>query len=297
MSTIKTPLRYPGGKQRLTPFVLELLQTNGLIGGHYVEPYAGGAGVAIELLLGGHVEHIHLNDASFAVYCVWNGILNHTEEFCDLIRNATLSVDEWRRQREIMRNPQAHSRLNVGFATFYLNRCNRSGVLSAGVIGGLEQEGRWKIDARFPRNELITRIEAIALFRDQITLCNFDAELMLTHYVPILPRHTLVYCDPPYFVQGNRLYLNHYSSDDHQRLSTVIQRAIRHHWIVSYDAAQAILEYYEERRKFTYDLQYNAARAYKGREVFIFSDEVEIPRTSKLPYITAALHEHFAEAA
>ncbi|MDQ0037877.1 DNA adenine methylase [Variovorax boronicumulans] len=285
----RTPLRYPGGKQKLTPFVLEIIQANGLEGGHYAEPYAGGAGVAMELLVEGHVKHVHLNDSSYHIYCFWHSCINYPSEFCSKISRSLLNVDEWKEHREILRHPERHSVLEVGFATFYLNRTNRSGVLGGGVIGGIEQQGAWKIDARFPRNELISRIELIASLKKSITVCNLDAEKFFLDHVPKLPSKTLVYCDPPYFEKADRLYLNHYKADDHERIARIIQNLSNVKWMVSYDGVDQILSYYQSRRKFLYELQYNASRAYKGNEVFIFADDLVIPRKSKLPYIAKAL--------
>src|SRR5258705_10979265 len=187
MSTYKTPLRYPGGKQRLWPFIHEILSENDLVGGHYAEPYAGGAGVAMELLLRGLVAKVHLNDSCIAVYAFWYSILNDAERFCRKISRASLTIDEWKRQREIFKNRNSADLFELGFAMFYLNRCNRSGILTGGVIGGLAQTGRWKIDARFPRNDLITRIEVIAGLANKIRLRNWDAERFLMEYVPRLP--------------------------------------------------------------------------------------------------------------
>lgn len=289
MTRYHTPLRYPGGKQKLTPFVDELLQANHLVGCDYVEPYAGGAGVAMQLLLQGRVGHVHLNDSSPAVYALWKSMLTKTEEFCRHISMASLTVEEWRKRRDIVRNPRGHTQLELGFSAFYLNRCNRSGVLSGGLIGGLQQEGDWKMDARFSRLELIRRIEVIAERRASITLRNLDAETFIAEYVPGLPRETLVYCDPPYFKQGSRLYDNYYDEDDHKRIAGVIQHQLRHRWIVSYDNAPEIREYYKRRRSFVYDLQYNASRVYKGREVFIFSDDIRLPAESALQSIHEVL--------
>lgn len=289
MSNFRTPLRYPGGKQRLTPFILELLTENGMVGGHYVEPYAGGAGVAMELLLDNNVSHVHLNDSSVQIYAFWNSVLSRTEEFCRLISTASLDVDEWKKRREIVQRPTGHDELEVGFSTFYLNRCNRSGILSGGIIGGLTQAGTWKMDARFSRNDLIRRIEAIASRRNAITLRNWDAEKFILEYIPGLPVNSFVYCDPPYFEKASRLYLNHYQKHDHARISEVIQERLVGKWVVSYDSADEILDYYSGRRTFLYDLQYNASRVYKGKEVFIFSDEIKVPAGSTLPYINKAI--------
>jgi len=285
----RTPLRYPGGKQKLAPFIREIIQSNGLEGGHYVEPYAGGAGVAIELLVNGTVGHVHLNDSSLPIYAFWMAILGDADAFCRRLEMIPIDVDEWRRQREILRHPNEVPLHDLGFAAFYLNRTNRSGVLSGGVIGGLQQTGEWKIDARFPRQELISRIELIASLRDSITITGLDAEEYFRDEVANLPENTLIYCDPPYFEKANRLYLNHYAPGDHQRIAEMIRAETERKWVVSYDGVPEILGYYEGSRKFLYDLQYNASKAYKGKEVFIFSDDLVVPRRSELAFINEGL--------
>lgn len=291
MSKHKTPLRYPGGKQKLSPFITEILEENNLIGGHYVEPYAGGAGVAIELLLNGSVSHIHLNDLSTSVFSFWHSIINETDEFCRRISRATLNVTEWQKQKEVIRHPKDFGRLDLGFAMFYLNRCNRSGILTGGIIGGLNQTGKWKIDARFPRVELIRRIEAIADKKRFIRLRNWDAERFILTYLPKLPFNTLVYCDPPYFSKADTLYQNHYKPIDHARIAQTIQVSIKHPWVVSYDNSPVVFFNYNKRKSFIYTLQYNAARAYEGSELFVFSDKLQIPRKSSIPFINHPLQE------
>jgi DNA adenine methylase len=280
-----TPLRYPGGKQRLTPFIKEILDVNGLMGGDYVEPYAGGAGVAIELLLSRSVNRIHLNDSSYPIYALWKALLSRPDDFCSRISLASLTVEEWKSNREVLRHVQDYDEFDVGFSTFYLNRCNRSGVLSGGVIGGLSQTGPWKMDARFPRNDLIRRVEAIALMADRIDVQNQDAELYMASYVQMLPETTLVYCDPPYYEKSSGLYLDRYVPEDHARIAESIQSKLTKRWLVSYDGAPPILAFYCERRQFLYDLRYSASRSYEGREVFIFSDALSIPRQSSLSFI------------
>jgi DNA adenine methylase len=289
MARYVTPLRYPGGKQKITPFIREVIQANGLDGGHYVEPYAGGAGVAVELLIEGAVGRIHLNDSCRKIYAIWWSILNQTEEFCRRIRNASLTVEEWHRQRAIVRSRKQERLLDLGFGAFYLNRVNRSGIISGGLIGGLQQTGPWKMDARFPRNELIRRVELIASKKDSITIKNHDAEVFISDYLPTLPKETLVYFDPPYYHKAKRLYLNIYEPDDHSRLAKLIQRSVKLPWLVSYDNAEEIQALYSKRRSFTYSLQYNAARCYEGAEFFAFSDKLTIPEFSELPFIADGL--------
>jgi DNA adenine methylase len=289
MSTHRTPLRYPGGKQRLAPFVREVILVNGLELGHYVEPYAGGAGVAFELLMEGLVSMIHLNDIALPIYAFWRSVLYQTDELCKRISTATLNVDEWRMHRTVVQNASQYDEIDVGYSTLYLNRTNRSGVLSGGSIGGIRQSGKWNMDARFPRSELIRRIQAIASRRDAISLSNLDAEEFLSSNVSRLPTNTLVYCDPPYFGHSSRLYLNRYKADDHARVARVVQNDLRKRWIVSYDHDPQIWSYYHDRRYISYWIRYSAATAYRGREFLIFSDDLTIPAGSSLKWIDDAL--------
>lgn len=289
MSRYKTPLRYPGGKQRLAPFIREVMETNGLLGGNYIEPYAGGAGIAIELLLAGDVARVHLNDASVALYAFWRSILDETEEFCRRIACASMTVEEWLRQKAIMTEGESAGTLDLGFSLFFLNRCNRSGIPSGGLIGGQDQTGRWKMDARFTRRNLIARIEAIAHRRELVKVTNLDAEDFIRRELPGMPRKSLVYLDPPYFKKAERLYLNHYTPEDHARIARVIQRDIRIPWVVSYDGAPEVLAHFATRQFFMYDLQYHAGKAYKGREAFFFADSVRIPKGSAIQAINEVL--------
>jgi len=288
MGLFKTPLRYPGGKQRLSPFLLETLEENN-INGHYVEPYAGGAGVAIELLLTKKINHVHLNDSYLGIYAFWHSVINHNEEFCRLVTSASMTVDEWIKRKEIVRKADKSDLLQLGYSVFYLNRVNRSGVLGAGLIGGKNQDGNYKMDARFNRADLVRRISTIERFKDKISISNLDAELYIKNYIPNLPQNTLIYLDPPYFQKGGELYLNSYRKSDHARLSDIIQNEIGHKWVLSYDGVDDILELYKERRHFLYNLQYTAANVYKGREVFVFSDDIALPQRSSLKHIQMGL--------
>lgn len=286
----RTPLRYPGGKQKLTPFIQEILECN-KVNGHYVEPYAGGAGVALLLLLSKKVECIHLNDSDIRLYAFWHTVINENERLCDAIISASLTIEEWKYRKEVLKKPYKHDLFELGFSTFYLNRCNRSGVLNAGVIGGLNQNGKYKMDARFSRNDLIRRIELIALYKDKIFISNLDAEEYIENYIPNIDNNCLIYFDPPYYVKAKDLYLNFYKSDDHKRLAKNIQEKVDKNWILSYDNVPEITYYYENRRFFAYNLQYSAAKNYKGEEIFIFCDELKLPKSCGLKFIDTEMRK------
>ena len=243
----------------------------------------------MELLLDRKVDHVYLNDSSRHIYAFWKSILTETDAFCSRLSRAALTLDTWRRHRNVVQHPNDHSLIDLGFSTFYLNRCNRSGILTAGVIGGQTQTGTWRMDARFPRNELISRIEVIASRRRRITVSQQDAEVFIRSTAPRLPERTLVYCDPPYYERAERLYLNTYKREDHVRLAAVIQGELKRPWLVSYDGHPDILRLYRRRRRFLYSLQYSAVTSYAGSEVFVFSDDIAVPKTSRLPYIADAI--------
>jgi DNA adenine methylase len=280
MPIANSPLRYPGGKAVLSDFLGATIEANGLEGCTYVEPYAGGAGAAINLLLEGKVDRITLNDFDRSVWSFWYAILNNTAAFIERIRTTQVSVAEWRRQRDIYR-AQPQQELDLGFAAFFLNRCNRSGIMTnGGVIGGLDQTGEWKIDARYNRDELIRRIECIAALRDKIKVCNLDAIEFLR--LEILPKSNrskfLIYLDPPYYEKGSRLYLNFYVRKDHEKLASFLRRIRRVHWLVTYDNTPTIRELYAWCQTITdFNLHYSAAFSKEGSEIMLASPGLKVP--------------------
>ncbi len=243
MNIFPTPLRYPGGKTKLYPYVSEIFEKNNLLDGHYVEPYAGGAGLAMSLLLTGYARHIHLNDLDKAIYAVWHCILNETEALCKFVTEVDISIEEWLKQREIQRHKEHEDLLTLGKSTLFMNRTNRSGVISGGVIGGFAQKGKYTIDVRFNRQTLKKQIQRIAFYKSRIKLFNLDAEVFLKRHVTKLPHKTLVNLDPPYYEKGSKLYKNSYKHDDHITIGSVIPK-LKQYWIVTYDNVEPIRDIY-----------------------------------------------------
>jgi DNA adenine methylase len=272
-----SPLRYPGGKGKLAEYVQAIFEENGLNDGHYVEPYAGGAGVALALLFMENASHIHINDLNSGVFSFWYSVLNDTENFCKKVFDTEVTISEWANQKRILQDPAKHSSLEHGFAMFFLNRTNRSGIINGGAIGGNDQTGNWKIDARYNKRDLIERIERVAAFRTRITLYNLDACTLIKKIQSKLPKNSLIYFDPPYYMKGDSLYENHYKSKDHAALGEFIQRKVKNHWIVSYDNVQPIKDIYAAARQKTYAIGYSARNVYNGSEVIIYSDQLRIP--------------------
>ncbi len=276
---IYSPLRYPGGKRKIVNFIKLVFDKNDLKGGCYVEPYAGGASVALALLFDGYASKVVINDIDKSIYAFWYSVINDCDNLCKMIENTPISIEEWKKQKEIYRKPDEISRLDLGFSTFYLNRTNRSGILNAGVIGGLEQKQDWKIDARFNKSSLIKRIEKVAKFGDQIILTNKDACKLVKGLKLKLPENTLYYFDPPYYMKGKALYLNYYEHKDHVSIAKEIRKLNTQKWIVSYDNTVEIKKLYEGFKQIDYTLFYSAAKQHRmGDEVIIFSDKICLPK-------------------
>jgi DNA adenine methylase len=272
-----TPLRYPGGKGKLSYYVKSVIEHNGLLDGTYIEPYAGGASVAIELLLEEYVRNIIINDIDPAIYSFWSSVLEHTEELCKKINDVNVTMDSWYEQKEIISYPEKHSKVDLGFATFFLNRTNRSGILKAGVIGGKEQKGKWTLDVRFNKLDLINRISKISKYKSRIKVFNRDTLELIENEPALTSENTLIYLDPPYYVKGQGLYRNYYVHDDHLKIRNALSSANIKYWLVSYDNADEIKELYREFRQDEYSLQYTAQDKKNGEEVMIFSNELNIP--------------------
>lgn len=278
-----SPLRYPGGKGKLEPFMELLIRQTGHLGGTYVEPFAGGAGIALELLEKGIVSDIVINDLDKGIYSFWRAILTETDRFINNIRNVELSIDEWNRQREIIDDCSRYS-YELGFATFYLNRTNRSGIIKGGVIGGIEQAGNWRMDARFNREALIERIVKIASRKNHIHLYNKDVNSFIQNYLPKYQQNAFVYFDPPYFDKGKQLYLNFFSYDDHVRIERMINNQVNCDWVITYDDVQEIADIYQNHILKRFDLNYSAAVKRKASEIIIFKRKSMIPTDSQLQY-------------
>jgi len=277
MAIATSPLRYPGGKTCLLDTVGSILKENNLMRRHYAEPYAGGCGLALALLYGGFVSNIHINDIDKGIWSFWHSILNDTESFISLMMATPVTMDEWYRQRNIQVAENISDPMALGFATFFLNRTNRSGIIAgAGVIGGYNQEGNYKLDCRFTKSTLTARIRRIKKYANRIHLHNLDALEFLDHVDQNLPINTFLCIDPPYFNKGSKLYTSFYKPDDHADLATRVMD-LQRPWIITYDNADEIKGLYKTRRQFEFHLNYSAATKRVGTEIMIASKGLRMP--------------------
>lgn len=280
-----SPLRYPGGKAGLTGFLTDTIDMNDLRGCIYYEPYAGGAGAALSLLKQEVISELHLNDADKRIYAFWRAAIYSSERFVESIRTVPLTIEEWHRQYAICTQPNLHPQFDVGFAAFFMNRCNRSGVLTgSGPIGGYRQSGEWRLDARFNRDALSERIIALGRMQKHVHVSSDDAILFLKN---MLPRghgrsHVFVYLDPPYVGNGRRLYLNAYKVDDHARLAHYLNSQSALPWIMSYDDSDLIRELYAEHKITLMPIRYTLQEKRSAQELVIAPQHLVVPRTCRI---------------
>lgn len=267
-----SPLRYPGGKSALTDFIAEIIDSLCLDEATYVEPYAGGAGAALALLDRRAVARVVINDLDPAIFAFWEAVVNHNESFLEVFDSIPITLDEWDRQQKIYRAKDLSDPVSLGFATYFLNRTNRSGVLNAGVIGGRKQAGTYKVGARFNKAALRPRLAWIGSMRDQIAVTNADGLQCIEENFD--RPGTFIYADPPYFEKGSCLYLNAFGTDDHKQLATLLRRHPTDPWLLSYDLAPAIVDLYTEFSQRPLALNYSAHRNGTMNELVVVSKAV-----------------------
>ncbi|RTX75015.1 DNA adenine methylase [Mammaliicoccus sciuri] len=272
MKQLKSPLRYPGGKAKLYSIVQEIISqnTNGEI--CYYEPFAGGCGLALKLLGNEDVSTIHINDCDFAIYSFWTSVLNETDRFCEKINNLEINISEWKLQKDIYLNKERHDIFDIGFATFFLNRTNVSGIIKGGVMGGYNQSGKYKIDCRFNKKQLIKQIWDIAEYKDRIYVTNYNVfDLFKNDSFNI--DNIFIYFDPPYVKKGSQLYRNSFNNDDHILLSDMIKN-LKEKFIVTYDNQELIKDLYKDLSYNLIDIKYSAGTKREAEEILILSEKI-----------------------
>jgi DNA adenine methylase len=271
-----SPLRYPGGKAVMTGFLREVRRLNGL-GNHVLaEPFAGGAGASLTLLYNEDVREIHINDADPAIHDFWWSLLNRSTSFLSMLATARASMAEWQRQQIVYRNNRRVSRLHRGFSAFYLNRCNHSGIIvNGGPIGGNSQTGKWKIGARFNKEELRHRCEKVHEYRQRIHVSCYDG----IRFIERLDHEsTFFFIDPPYFEKGPTLYLNTLDENYHATLAARMRDMQNAAWVLTYDDCPEVRRLYRGWAAIRpFSLQYTAAKRRLGKELLITPQWMRLP--------------------
>jgi DNA adenine methylase len=269
MAKSLSPLRYPGGKSKIYEKVKALIETNAMGNRTYIEPFAGGFGIGIGLLYKNVVKSAVLNDYDFHIYNFWHSVLYNTEDILKKISDTPITINEREKQKAVYKDISADS-LSDGFATLFLNRVNFSGVIKGGPIGGLSQNGTYKLDCRFNKEGIKEKIETIASLRNRISLYNCDASDLITNCIDYHKDTAFFNIDPPYVVKGSKLYTNYFKETDHRNLEKVITKHLWDiPWIVTYDDCGLIRDIYGKYHMSGYDIQHNAGGSVTRKELVI----------------------------
>lgn len=288
-----SPLRYPGGKTKLASFLSHTLSLNNMQNVIFCEPFAGGAGLSLKLLIEGKVESIILNDFDQGIYPFWHAVFFDTQRLIDKIAEIEVSLEEREKCKNVLferSNSGKTSGYNfdLGVATFFLNRVNVSGIIKGGAIGGIKQEGKFKIDSRFGKLGLIAKILKLAEFRDKVRLFNLDVikfinAVLLCDDVVGNKEDLFIFFDPPYFRQGKTLYLEFYRAEDHFCLATIIKKKLSDfHWILTYDNESFIFDLYQKFNPKRFSLQYSANAKITATELMFSSSKTKTESFGKI---------------
>lgn len=270
-----SPLRYPGGKASIFSMTSDVIESHGYAGGQYIEPYAGGCGLALTLFFKGIVSELHLNDIDRSIWALWHSILNDADRLVSRLIKIPINMDEWYIQKSIQDDKENADVLDLAVSTLYLNRTNRSGIIKAGVIGGKNQDGNYKMDCRFNRERLAEQIIHISKSSDKISFYNMDAVDFISYIEEQSLNNPILMVDPPYYNKGQSLYTNFYKHDDHANIADKLKETLLP-WLLTYDNTPEISELYSEFSQYHFSINYSAARKRIGTELFITSHDFNV---------------------
>ncbi len=274
-----SPLRYPGGKTCFAPKLEKAIKKNFSYNEKiiFVEPYAGGAGASLALLFSGKVDKIIINDLDSAVYAFWKVVVQDSDYLIRKIRRTKITIQEWKKQKAFYTLSKNKPKLTLrnekklAFATLFLNRTNRSGIMRGGPIGGIRQLSKWKIDERFTKKTIIERLKKLHKFCNKIEVYNLDGIKLLENLEQKEnARQHFIFLDPPYFQKGKSLYLNNYNNNDHKKLSEFLVRSSLKKWIMTYNDVSYIKTLYKKMPIREFEIQHDAHYSKIGKEIVIF---------------------------
>lgn len=245
-----SPLRYPGSKRWLASFIKKALTLNKISPKLYIEPFAGGASVALQLMVENAVDQVILMDLDPLIAYFWETLFFDTDWLIDQIESIDVTIEKWYEYKQF----QPKTKREYAIACLFLNRTSFSGIIrdEIGPLGGRNQESKYKIDCRFPRTTLIDRIIRIADYRDKIFSiwsCSWldgvkkIRKLQIEEKLPI--KDLFFYLDPPFFERANRLYRCYFHQEDHTELRDFLIN-LKDYWILSYDSSPKIEELYSD---------------------------------------------------
>lgn len=276
-----SPLRYPGGKYKYSSLFRTIIEKDRKIN-TFIEPFCGGAGLGLALLKNKTITKLVLNEYDKFIYLFWDSVLNNTNELITLIDKTNLSIDElinWKKLYTDSEFLQSCEDIEIAYGFFLINRATRSGIFNSGPIGGWKQNGKYLIDARFNKENLIEKINFIASKKDSIELFNLDYKDFFTSYSKNNFQlneidNILFYFDPPYYKMGKQLYNKYFQRDQHIELRDLLYKNNRYKWILSYDNDEEILNIFSMFKRKNTTLNHSVYMNRSRKELLFYSDKI-----------------------
>lgn len=272
---VKTPFRYPGSKSSFTNVVKKIITYNRLENSVLIEPYAGSAAVTLALISEGICSKAIIGERDPLLYSFWKVVFSNPKTLIERVKKSNIDLQTWQSLQPLLRvdNPKDHDLNELAFAALFLNRTNFSGVMHAGPIGGKSQTSAYKIDCRFNKADLIQRIIGINKLKSRIKVKFGDALKLIEKSKNI--ENSIFYIDPPYFLQGPKLYRHNYNTTQHMELAAVLNEC-KFNWILSYDSHSVIRNLYENQSHVLTPFQYSTRKPKSENELLITN--LDIPK-------------------
>lgn len=271
-----SPLRYPGSKAGLIEWMDSFLNKNGLIGAQFVEPYAGSASLGLGLLSRGSISSLMIFERDPLLFSFWYSVFFRTDRLVALIERYEPSLKtreelNWLRKSEVVIDDIEL----MGYSALLFNRTGFSGVLNSGPIGGISQTSKYTVDCRFNKPSLIERIVELSKFSSKVTVYFGDAIKALTDANNADNSNRIFYVDPPYYIQGPKLYRYFYDFSDHLKLSETLVNA-EYRWLLSYDDHPAIRHFYREFSIYEPQFRYSSRVPKKEHELLYTNIPIKV---------------------
>lgn len=261
----KSPLRYPGSKQKLAPKIANLLINNSIKPDVFIEAFSGGASISIYLLQLNLVNNIALIEKDPLLASFWKTVFYDSEWLIKQINKIDVTIENWQKFKKY----KPRTIRNKALKCLFLNRTNFSGILKAGPIGGKNQESKYKIDCRFNKKRLIETIEKLSLFRNKVLFIEEgDYSDILNKKLLTLSSNSFIYFDPPYVKKADQLYNYFFKMNDHIKLKDYIY-SLSNKWLLTYDYDLFIIDLYSDKKynQCVFDMTYTVS-SNKNRKSF-----------------------------
>lgn len=243
-----SPLRYPGGKRKLVDHIATKIVDAVERPLLFIEPFAGGAAVSLNMLVQDWADHVVLADLDPLVGNFWRVVFGPQRQFDELRRwteTSAVTLKDWYEVKAML----CATPVEYAFKCLYLNRTSFSGVLNqrAGPIGGHAQASEYTVDCRFNKDRIFSGLDRLRDHRKRVVYAGVKdyrqiAKLKRVRDLMVRDQSVVWYLDPPFFRKAEYLYNKWFDHSKHLALKNWIENDLVGHWLLSYDNVPEALQ-------------------------------------------------------